>query len=291
MSPTGAETTDGFDSTHSLVGSYLSGRFAKAQHDMTSAADFYRAALVHDPSSELLLEQAFQMEASQANWTRAIKLADELVAVQEQHRTANLALGLSAFKDKSYKKAEARFRAAGTGPIGELTSALALAWVKVAEGDTTKALALLDMPKQAEWAQFYLRYHRALIADVGGRPQEAKNAYERVLRQDNTRTLRTTLAYARSAAHAGDKKAEDRPHGGVAGRGNVRGLLRIGRGADRGGRGRHRHPLPADGTLHRARPAVRARRACQRVRGQQAVRRRDRGLQPNPKHLAARVSG
>src|SRR3990172_1636737 len=65
LSPAAAtETTDVFDSTHSLVGSYLAGRFAKTQHDMPSAADFYRSALTHDPASDLLLDQAFQMEAS-----------------------------------------------------------------------------------------------------------------------------------------------------------------------------------------------------------------------------------
>ncbi len=204
--PAAAETTDALDTPHSLVGSYLAGRFAKALHDMPSAAEFYRGALTHDPSSELLLEQAFQMEASAADWPQALKLAQQLVTVQSQHRVANLALALSEFKDGQLKKAEAHFRAAGTGPIGELTSALALAWVKQAEGDTTKALASLDMPKQAEWAQFYLRYHRALIADVAGRSQEARAAYDRAFRQDNTRTLRTSLAFARHAAHAGDRK-------------------------------------------------------------------------------------
>jgi tetratricopeptide (TPR) repeat protein len=204
--PAAAETTDALDTPHSLVGSYLAGRFAKALHDMPSAAEFYRGALTHDPSSELLLEQAFQMEASAADWPQALKLAQQLVAVQSQHRVANLALALSEFKDGQLKKAEGHFRAAGTGPIGELTSALALAWVKQAEGDTTKALAGLDMPKQAEWAQFYLRYHRALIADVAGRSQEARAAYDRAFKQDNTRTLRTSLAFARHAAHAGDRK-------------------------------------------------------------------------------------
>jgi tetratricopeptide (TPR) repeat protein len=204
--PAAAETTDALDTPHSLVGSYLAGRFAKALHDMPSAAEFYRGALTHDPSSELLLEQAFQMEASAADWPQALKLAQQLVAVQSQHRVANLALALSEFKDGQLKKAEGHFRAAGTGPIGELTSALALAWVKQAEGDTTKALASLDMPKQAEWAQFYLRYHRALIADVAGRSQEARAAYDRAFKQDNTRTLRTSLAFARHAAHAGDRK-------------------------------------------------------------------------------------
>jgi tetratricopeptide (TPR) repeat protein len=62
------------------------------------------------------------------------------------------------------------------------------------------------MPKQAEWAQFYLRYHRALVADVAGRPVEAREAFDRAFRQDNTRSLRTSLAFARHAAHAGDRK-------------------------------------------------------------------------------------
>lgn len=200
-----AETTESFDTTHSLVGSYLAGRYAKSQHDTTSAADFYRSALTRDPDNELLLEQAFQMEASQANWQRALKLAQDLVAVQPQHRIANLFLALYEFKAGSLKKAEEHFRAAGSGPIGELTSALALAWVKQAEGDVSAALDVIKMPKQAEWAQFYLRYHRALIADIADRQGDARSAYELAFRQD-ARTLRTALAYARHAAHSGNRK-------------------------------------------------------------------------------------
>src|SRR5690606_301725 len=123
-------------------------------------------ALVHDPNNELLLEQSFQLEASRANWQRAFKLADRLVATQRNHRMALLALALDEFKDGNYDKSEAYLKRSGSGPIGALTSALALAWVKYARGDVKGALAQLDMPKQAEWAQFFLRYHRALIADL-----------------------------------------------------------------------------------------------------------------------------
>ncbi len=202
--PAGAESTESFE-TQSLVGSYLAGRFARNQHDSARAADFYRSALGRDAGNELLLEQAFQMEASQGNWPRAVELARELVAAQPPHRIANLFLGLSEFKDASYKKATEHFRAAQTGPIGELTGSLALAWVQEADGDVTSALDTIKMPKQAEWAQFYLRYHRALIADLAGRTQDARAAYELAFRQD-TRTLRTALAYARHAARAGDRK-------------------------------------------------------------------------------------
>ena len=192
-------------SSNSLVGSYLAGRFARSQFDTREAADFYRTALVHDPKNAVLLEQAFQIEAGRGDWPRAFELAEQLVAIQENHRLAQLALALKAFEAGSWKKAEARFKAAGSGPIGELTSAMALAWVALADGNATEALARLNLPKQAEWAQFFLRTHRAMIADLAGRRNEARAAYDRVYAQD-TRTLRTSIAYARHLARTGDRK-------------------------------------------------------------------------------------
>ncbi|MEQ1653613.1 MAG: tetratricopeptide repeat protein, partial [Hyphomicrobium sp.] len=55
------------------------------------------------------------------------------------------------------------------------------------------------------WAQYYLRYHRALIADISSRRADARASYERVFKQD-ARTLRTALAYGRHAANSGDQK-------------------------------------------------------------------------------------
>src|SRR5262249_35109256 len=59
--------------------------------------------------------------------------------------------------------------------------------------------------KLPDWAQYFLRYHRALIADVAGRTAEARTAYERISKGDQ-RTLRVALAYASHAARAGDTK-------------------------------------------------------------------------------------
>ncbi len=190
----------------SLIGSYLAGRFARGLNDTDKAAGFYNSALMFDPASEMLLEQALLMEATRGSWSEAQRMAEELISVQPQHRMAQLVLGLTNFKAKDWKKAEEHFKAASSGPIGELTSALVLAWVKLADNNPSAALDLLVVPKQAEWAQFYLRYHRALIADAAGRKAEAKAAFDKVFKQDS-RTLRTALAYSRSAANAGDAKS------------------------------------------------------------------------------------
>ncbi|MGE3230152.1 MAG: peptidoglycan-binding protein, partial [Hyphomicrobium sp.] len=206
--PSRGETVDGvepFDGTHSLVGSYLAGRFARAQNDAAEASEFYRNALSHDPQNELLLEQAFQIEAGRGEWPRAFKLAEELIGVEKSHRMAQLALALRDFKAGAWKSSEEHFKSSGSGPIGELTSALGLAWVEYADDDVSTALAKLDLPKQAEWAQFFLRYHRGLIADLAGRKADANAAYDRVYEKD-ARSLRTALAYARHAAFQGDRK-------------------------------------------------------------------------------------
>src|ERR671936_663946 len=69
----GDPTGDG-EQVHSLLGSYLAANFAKNENDPDHAAAFYRDALSQDPGNEVLLEQAFQAEASEANWDRAVGL-------------------------------------------------------------------------------------------------------------------------------------------------------------------------------------------------------------------------
>jgi tetratricopeptide (TPR) repeat protein len=206
FAPALARSIDRPEEAKSLLGSYLVGRFARSLNDTASAAEFYRHALARDPDSDVLIEQAFLMEVTEGNWTRALDLARQLIGRQESHRMALMFLGLTEFTARNYKAAGDHFKAASSGPIGELTSAVARAWIRLAQNDADGALQLLEgTTKQAEWAQFYMRYHRALIADLSGRRSEARQNYERLFKTD-PRTPRTALAYARHAAHSGDTR-------------------------------------------------------------------------------------
>jgi len=201
----GGGTADEAGRARSLLGSYLAGRVARGQHDTEAAVGYYRQALRQDPESDVLLEQSFAMELIEGNWPHAEELARTLAAMEQPRRTAHVFMGLVDFKAQRYAEADEHFKIAAGNPIGELTSTLARAWLYQAQGRTQDALALLDAPKQPEWAQYYLRFHRALLADQAGRRMEARAAYERIPKNDQ-RTLRVTLAYAQHAANAGDTK-------------------------------------------------------------------------------------
>jgi tetratricopeptide (TPR) repeat protein len=188
-----------------LLGNYLSGRIARDSHDTMAAAEFYSKALADDPENEIILEQTFLLETAAANWDRAIELARDLAAVEPSHRVAQFMLGLEAFKKHDYKVAEKHFAAARQGPIADLTSTLARAWVEEADGRHSDAFATLDTLSSADWAQYYQRYHRALIADVAGRHQLASQAYEQAFKANPT-TLRVADAYARHAVNANDRE-------------------------------------------------------------------------------------
>ncbi|MGC2409022.1 MAG: tetratricopeptide repeat protein [Methyloceanibacter sp.] len=188
-----------------LLGNYLSGRVARGDHDTVAAADYYSRALAEDPSNELILEQAFLLETASAHWDRAIELARELVTLEPSHRVAQFLLGCDAFKRGNYQEADEHFAAARQGPIADLTSTLARAWVQQANGKTDQALATLDSLSDADWAQFYQRYHRALIADLAGKHDIAHAAFAQAFKK-NPGTLRVADAYARHAVNANNRK-------------------------------------------------------------------------------------
>ena len=200
-----ARTGDEPPEAASLLGSYLAGRIARGQHDTPAAAEYYRAALERDPGNLALAEQSLLMETTEGHVGRAVELAKRVLAGYPDHRMANLLLGLEAAKTKRYAEAGEHFKSPGNGVMEQLTLALSRAWVKVAMGKIADAVAEADTINQAEWARFYVRYHKALMYDVAGEQAQARAAYERIFRSD-TKSFRVALAYAHHASASGDNK-------------------------------------------------------------------------------------
>jgi tetratricopeptide (TPR) repeat protein len=192
-------------SSGTLLGNYLSGRVARGSHDTRAAAEFYSKALADDPENELILEQTFLLDTAAARWDSAVKLAKDLVEVEPSHRIAQFLLGIDTFKRGDYKNAEEHFATVRQGPIDDLTSTLARAWVLEADGKHSEAFEALDHLSSADWAQYYQRYHRGLIADIAGRHQLASQSYAQAFKR-NPATLRVADAYARHAVNAKDRE-------------------------------------------------------------------------------------
>lgn len=203
--PEAAQTTTQYEAK-SQLGSYLAGRVARSDNDIGAAAAFYETALARDPGNGVLLGQTFEMEATEGNWNEAQVLALRLSKENPEHRMSRLFLGIKAFKDKKPAEAEEHFKATAVNPIGELTSNIARAWLRQAEGKTKDATDLLEQPKQPDWAQRFYRYHKALLLDVAGKAGEARAVYDRAYKTDGA-VLRSTLAYAQHLSNAGDAKA------------------------------------------------------------------------------------
>lgn len=186
----------------SPLGSYLAGRIAHGNNNSEAAVRFYRHALGHAPGDLRILERSFLVEATEGNAKRAIALAKRLVRVQPKHRLARAWLGLAAYKAGNFRRAEQHFGRSNAGPIGELTSALARAWVAQRRGRTKSALSRLTYSQRAEWAQYYLRYHRALIADQARQHTLARQNYSRIFKSD-ARMPRVTIGYLHHASRTG----------------------------------------------------------------------------------------
>lgn len=189
----------------SLFGNYLAGRQARMKRDTGSAAAFYERALEKDPDNEVILEQTFLLEAAAANWPRATSLARKVLRSDKTHRVARVVLGVMAFKDGDLSGAQKHFGAARKGPISDLTTSLSRAWVSLAAKKPDVAFKTLGEMKRAEWALFYRRYHKGLIADLAGKREAAAESFARAF-EKNKRTLRIAEAYARHAAHGGNVK-------------------------------------------------------------------------------------
>jgi tetratricopeptide (TPR) repeat protein len=193
---------ENLEPTRSLLGSYLAARYAQSLRDSEAASTFFRLALERDADSEIILRQAFLTEAESGNWERASAFADQVARIENNNRLARMFLGLRAFKAGDFVAADQHFKEASAGPIGELTSGLARAWVKVAEGKAGEARSDLDTQLQADWARFYRSFHSALIADVAGDRESAGKIYAELVKLE-PRNLSVLLAYAGHASNTG----------------------------------------------------------------------------------------
>ncbi len=178
----------------SLSGSYLAGRSAEVGRDSATAAEYLSQALLEDPDNPVLIEKLFVLELASGDLPTAEVLARKVIASNSQHKMARIVLGLRDFRKSRYTSARKNFVEAAYTPVGELTSALAIAWTLAAEGNLKESLAALDALDSNESFANFKSYHAALIADQMKNAIRAEASYRKAYGQAAS-SLRIVQAY------------------------------------------------------------------------------------------------
>jgi tetratricopeptide (TPR) repeat protein len=180
-------------------GSYLAARHAGAQRDAAAAAAYYRAALRNDPRNPELLSRAFLSFVFDGDMEEGIKLADRLLQVDRNDRTARLVIGVRALKQKQYQIARQNLAQSVGGPITDLAAALLAAWTQANATEAKTAIEAIDRLSGPEWYAIFKDLHAGMILDAAGNKREAGRRLERAYKLDQT-ALRVTEAYGRWAS-------------------------------------------------------------------------------------------
>ena len=134
----------------STSGSYLAARHAGVQRDAAAAAAYYRAALRNDPKNGELLERAFLAVLADGDIDEAVRLAEQVVALDRNDRIARLVIGVRALKQKKYVIARQNLLQSVRGPITDLAATLLAAWANHGAGDTKGAVDAIDKMQGAD---------------------------------------------------------------------------------------------------------------------------------------------
>ena len=196
--------SEGFDfrAPPSLSGTYLAGRFAGQNRDVSAAAVFFETALTLDPANPVLAERTFQLLLADGRIPEANRLAQALVRHNRSHALARLDLGIDALKKGRWDTARREFGQIQPRPLSDLTVAILTAWADAGRGDTSGALKTIDRLGGLEWYAVFKNYHAGLIAERAGRQDEATRRFEAAFKADGN-ALRIVEAWVRHLARVG----------------------------------------------------------------------------------------
>lgn len=188
----------------SLAGNYLAGRIAGSERDAKIAAAYFRAALKDDPRNPELLERSFLLTLAEGDAAAAMRLAERVVSTDPSNRIARLALAARALRTHNYGAARHHLSRGAKGPLADLTVQLLTGWAWLGSDNPQKGLDAVDKLQGADFFGTFRDYHAALIADLGGRKEDAKKRFDAALSGDGS-ALRIAQGAAIFRARQGDR--------------------------------------------------------------------------------------
>lgn len=165
----------------SAAGAYLAGRVAESDNDLTAAAAFYRQAMAFNPGDEQMKRDLLLTLLTDGHFKEALQLAEELKSVPEIERFSRVALAVDALSRKQYRKTGPLLMLSLQSDMDRLTASLLQAWSLQGAGNPSDAIASVRDIKGPEWYQLFRTYNLALLSDISGRKQDARNYYQQAI--------------------------------------------------------------------------------------------------------------
>lgn len=160
-----------------LAGSFLAGRFARGHEDLGEAAQYLGETLTRDPNNEPLKHETMRINLLAGNTGKAIELANQMADEANDDPLIATILMLEQVQKGDYKKAETYIvKTADEGLYGVIKPVLR-EWLKIGGGERVGQADLQAAIDKSGFFAPFITYHQALMDDVLGNDQLARDNY------------------------------------------------------------------------------------------------------------------
>jgi tetratricopeptide (TPR) repeat protein len=188
-------------SAPSPTGSYLAGQQAMSQLRTPDAARFFADATADEWNNPLVIHRAFIAFAADGQIDRAADSARRMLELEPANQLAQVVVATEAVKNRRYAAAIRDLEKLGADSFEGITGSILRAWAFTGDGRYDEAVASLDKIADGGLEEF-LVFHRAIMAEVAGRSDEAQELVAQSLETDPY-TADVVEAYARILGSAG----------------------------------------------------------------------------------------
>lgn len=191
--------------TAPAVGSYIFYLQAKQDRNFADAVKFLNAALKEDPDNKMLRSEMFLLLAGEGRLKEAYPYAlDELKKDRSALLAALVVIARDAQKD-DYAHALRQIKAFPDKTDNAFLFPLLEMWVQAGLNNRKKAEQALNKINQAGTEALYA-FHSALLYDLWGEVDQARDSYERLLKEPGGLSLRAAQAYGNFLLRHGNSR-------------------------------------------------------------------------------------
>ena len=179
-----------------LYGDYLAGRAAQHRRDFTGAADYYEKALAVDPDSPELISRTFLTQVMLGNFDRARALARKQLKLDPSDAVAHLVVVLDRLKSNDAAGAAKAAASLPSDGVHRFVAPFALGWTRMAAKDLAGADTALQGLDKFNGFEPLKVFQLGLLYDFAGKPDKARQYYQKALGANEQLNWRLTNAIA-----------------------------------------------------------------------------------------------